>query len=73
MELKEAIEILKGLIEPQRTLLSSFDKKATETVLAELDKKVCVRCGDSITERELCENCLDTRASIAAEERLKGG
>lgn len=39
MELKEAIEILKGLIEPQSTLLGSFDKEAIKTVLAELDKQ----------------------------------
>ena len=39
MELKEAIEILKGLIEPQSTLLGSFDKEAINTVLAELDKQ----------------------------------
>lgn len=38
MELKEAIEILEGLIEPQSTLLSSFDKEAVKTVLAELDR-----------------------------------
>lgn len=37
MELQEAIEILKGLIEPQSTLLGSFDKEAIKTVLAELD------------------------------------
>lgn len=39
MELKEAIEILKGLIEPQSTLLGSFDKEAVKTVLVELDKQ----------------------------------
>lgn len=38
MELKEAIEILEGLIEPQSTLLGSFDKEAVKTVLAELDR-----------------------------------
>lgn len=38
MKLKEAIEILKGLIEPQSTLLSSFDKEAIKTVLVELDR-----------------------------------
>lgn len=39
MELKEAIEILEGLIEPQSSLLGSFDKEAVKTVLAELDKQ----------------------------------
>ena len=37
MELKEAIEILKGLIEPQSTLLGSFDKEAIKTVLEALE------------------------------------
>lgn len=39
MELKEAIEILKGLIEPQSTLLGSFDKEAIKTVLGEVENK----------------------------------
>lgn len=43
MELKEAIEILKGLIEPQSTLLGSFDKEAVKTVLAELDRQKQVK------------------------------
>ena len=38
MELKEAIEILEGLIEPQSSLLGSFDKEAVKVVLAELNK-----------------------------------
>jgi hypothetical protein len=38
MELKEAIETLEGLIEPQSTLLGSFDKEAIKTALEELDK-----------------------------------
>lgn len=43
MELQEAIEILEGLIEPQSTLLGSFDKEAVKTVLAELDKQKQVK------------------------------
>jgi flagellar biosynthesis/type III secretory pathway protein FliH len=37
MELKEAIETLEGLIEPQSTLLGSFDKEAIKTVLEALE------------------------------------
>ena len=43
MVLKEAIEILEGLIEPQSTLLGSFDKEAVKTVLAELGKQKQVK------------------------------
>ena len=43
MKLEEAIEILKGLIEPQSTLLGSFDKEAVKTVLAELEKQKQVK------------------------------
>lgn len=43
MVLKEAIEILEGLIEPQSTLLGGFDKEAVKTVLAELDKQKQVK------------------------------
>lgn len=39
MKLEEAIEILKGLIEPQSTLLGSFDKEAIKTVLEEVENK----------------------------------
>ena len=39
MELQEAIEILKGLAEPQSTLLGSFDKEAIKTVLEEIENK----------------------------------
>lgn len=43
MELKEAIEILEGLTEPQSSLLGSFDKEAVKTVLAELEKQKQVK------------------------------
>lgn len=43
MELEEAIEILEGLIEPQSSLLGSFDKEAVKTVLAELDRQKQVK------------------------------
>ena len=39
MELKEAIETLEGLIEPQNTLLGSFDKEAIKTALEEIENK----------------------------------
>ena len=39
MELKEAIEILEGLIEPQSSLLSSFDKEAIKIILEEVENK----------------------------------
>ena len=43
MELKEAIEIFEGLIEPQSSLLGSFDKEAIKIVLEELEKQKQVK------------------------------
>lgn len=39
MNLEEAIEVLKGLIEPQSYTLGSYDKEAIDTVLTELEKQ----------------------------------